>query len=169
MVDEPEPAGQLAEPERVGEPDPHRADRVAPADVGAHRVADVAHSLRLDPVEHEPRPRAEYVGERVFDEKHAGRQAGEVLETQDDLGLPARLDPGGLEHALRRNSVTRPHDDDRGDERQCHDEDADPEQVAFPEHDPGNELSHHEVQQGPKGGHPESEPEDQNPQRGCDK
>ena len=55
LVDAGERAGQLAQPERVGQPDDQRADLVPAAHVGPHRVGHRAGLLGAEPFQHDPR------------------------------------------------------------------------------------------------------------------
>ena len=85
-----ERALQLAHAERVGQPDRQRTEAVAAAHVRPHGVGHLAAAARLDPVEHEPRPGPEHVGDLVLDQQQPGRQPGDVLQPQGDRWSPGR-------------------------------------------------------------------------------
>ena len=92
-VDAGERPGQLAQPERVGQPDDQRADLVPAAHVGAHRVRHRAGLVRAEPFQHHPGPAAQRVRQPVLQQQRAGRQPGHVLQPQHHPGAGADRHP----------------------------------------------------------------------------
>ena len=130
---------QLAHAERVGEPDRQRAQAVAAADVGPHGVGHLAAAARLDPVEDEPRPRAEDVGHLVLDEQQPGRQPGDVVESQRDRRLLAGGRARRPEPAPGRQPVAGAGHHERADQRQREQQDRDAQQVLLRRRDGGDQ------------------------------
>ena len=105
-VDAGEGPGQLAQPERVGEPDHQRTDRVAAAHVGAHRVRHRAGLVRAEPLQHDPGPAAQRVRQPVLQQQGAGGQPGHVLQAQHHPGAGADRGPAGLQRRGCRPACT---------------------------------------------------------------
>jgi hypothetical protein len=128
-----EAAGQLDEPERVGQPQPQRADAVAAAHVGAHRVPHSARGARAHPVQHEPGPAAQSVRQVVLEQQQAGGQVGDVLQLEHHLGGLAGGYPG--RHHLAGAAQPEPgaHHHAGRDQWQRDQEAGHPEQVLLPE------------------------------------
>lgn len=94
-----EGAGQLDQPEGVGQAQLERAERIAAAQVGADPVGHLAAAAGFDPVQYEARARAQYVGHPVLEHQQAGGQPGDVVHAQLYAGLAARGDPPRAEPA----------------------------------------------------------------------
>ncbi len=128
-----EGAVELTESERVGQPDRQRTDAVAATQVRPDGVGDLPNALRLHPVQHEARPAAEDIGQRVLDEQYAGRQPGDVVELQHHRGRLAGGHPRRVEPAGAREPVARPVHHGERHCRQDQQEHPHPEEVAFAE------------------------------------
>jgi hypothetical protein len=132
-VDAGEGPGQLAQPERVGEPDHQRADLVPAADVGPQRVPDRAGLVRAEPLQHHPGAAAQRVRQAVLQQQGAGGQPGEVLQAQYDAGAGADRHPVRLERARAGQLVPAAPDVRRRQQRQHDQQDGDPQQVLLAE------------------------------------
>ena len=129
---------QFDQPERVGDPDLERADNELAAQVGAERVAQLAGSAALDAVQHVPRTGAERIRNHVLSQQQPGRQPGDVLQAQPGLcGLPGgHARRGDAAHAAE--AVARPPRRERREHRQHQQQNADADEVALAQEQPGH-------------------------------
>ena len=130
---------QLAEAERVGEPHGEGSDAEPAAQLRAHGVVHVDAALRHHPVEDEPRPTAEHVGDRVLGQHDARGQPRHVLQTQHHARGTARRHAHGLQPAGAGEPVAGPGHHRVGDQRQADQEDADAREVDLVQHDRAHE------------------------------
>lgn len=128
-----EGARQFDQPEGVGQPQLERAQRVAAAQVGADPVGHLAAAAGLDPVQDEPRARAQYVGHPVLEHQQAGGQPGDVVHAQLHPGLGARGHPPGGQPAAAGDPVAGAVQGVDADQRQEGEEQADAQQCALAE------------------------------------
>ncbi len=150
-----ERARELAEPEGIRDPDRHRTDHVAAAQLGTKLVGEVPGATRLHPVEHEPGPEAERVWNLVIDQQDRGGTSTHVVDPDADRHGTAHGHPGGHEKAVAREPVAGLAHERRRAHRQRHQQNADAEQVLLA--DRGGQCA-----AGQSGGH-EAEPADGQP------
>lgn len=123
----------LAHPERVGQPQLERPERVAAAQVGADPVGDLAVAARLDPVQHEARARPEHVRDLVLQEQQPGGHPGDVVDPQVDPGLLAGHRATRAQPAAAGHPVAGVGDHQRGGQRQRGEQHADAQQRVLVE------------------------------------
>ena len=134
-----EGAGQLAQPERVGQPDHQRTHLVPAADVGPDRVRHGAGLAPAEPFEHQPGSAAQRVRQPVLQQHRAGGQRGQVLQPQHHPGTGPDRGTGRLQRPGAGQLVPGPSDVPRGEQGEQPDQDGHPEQVLLAQDDRGEE------------------------------
>ncbi len=130
-----ERAGELAQPERIRDPDRHRPDQVTAAQLGAKLIGEVPGAPRLHPVEHEARPEAEMGGDVVIHQQHRGGTPTHVVDPNADRHHRPHGRAGGYQAPVTGEPVAGPAHERRRAHRQGEQQQADPQEVLLADHD----------------------------------